>query len=51
MPKKKKVSDFLELNKQTFMSGCVLKRWSIASSAEIVLPLPVGAPKSTLLSV
>jgi len=50
MPKKK-VSDFLELNKQTFMSGCVLKRWSIACSAEIVLPLPVGAPKSTLLSV
>jgi len=34
----------------TFMSGCVLKRRSIASSAAIVFPLPVGAPNRTLLS-
>lgn len=37
--------------RDTFISGWVLKRRSIASSADIVFPLPVGAPNKTLLSV
>ncbi len=40
-----------KMNLHTFISGWVLKRWSIASSADMVFPLPVGAPKRTLLSV
>lgn len=35
----------------TLASGCSLNTLNIAISAAIVLPDPVGAPKSTLLSV
>lgn len=40
-----------QIQNLTFISGWVLKRRNIASSADIVFPLPVGAPKRTLLSV
>lgn len=33
------------------MSGYAVKARMMASSAEMVLPEPVGAPRSTLLSV
>ena len=35
----------------TFMPGCARKTRSIASSALMVLPEPVGAPNKTLSSV